>query len=169
MSDVDVVHGSFSPLPCFYLLLFSTPALPVILNISSPGTVMSGEQAILTCTVNGMPLDQVKVNWIFERIPIPDSGSEKYTTSILSSDFVHQLVINSLNAHDTGTYYCIAFHQLLPNEPPIRRSVQLNVTRKLLLHCVCACVCVCQAGVCVCQAGDEQPGTAILPSVAYGD
>ena len=111
-------------------------ALPDILNISSPGTEMLGAQAILNCTVSGTPLDQVKVNWTFGGIPISDSGSQKYTTSILSSNSIHQLVINNLNAHDTGTYYCNVFHQLLPNELPNRRSVQLNVnvTRKLLLH-----------------------------------
>ena len=119
-----------------YLLLFSIPALPVILNISSPNasTVMSGGQAVLTCTVSGIPLDQVKVNWTFGRIPIPETGSDKYTPFILSGGSRHQLIINNLNASDTGLYYCTAFHQLLPNEPPIKRSVQLNVTRKLLLH-----------------------------------
>ena len=120
-------------------------ALPAIINISLPGTVMLGGQAILTCTVSGTQLDQVKVNWTFGGTPIPDSGLQKYTTSNLSSDSIHKLlVINNVKTSDTGMYNCTAFHQLLPNELPISQSVQLNVnvTRKLLLHCVCVCVCV---------------------------
>ena len=136
LTDTQTINISYCSECCacgtwlpYHVSLYA--ALPGISNVSSPGTVMSGGQAILTCTVSGTPLDQVKVNWTFETTPIPEIGSSKYTPSMLSGGSMHQLVINNLSTSDTGTYYCNAFHQLLPNERPIRRSVQVNVLRKL--------------------------------------
>ena len=99
-------------------------ARPAISNITGPVTFMSGQSstAILSCTVSGLPIEDVMVNWTFNMETLRTSDKYSMAVAAISN---HQLTINNINTDDTGTYRCTVFHRLLSNTET--RTVQVTV------------------------------------------
>ena len=71
-------------------------ARPAISNITGPVTFMSGQSstAILSCTVSGLPIEDVMVNWTFNMETLRTSDKYSMAVAAISN---HQLTINDIN------------------------------------------------------------------------
>ena len=69
-------------------------ARPAISNITGPVTFMSGQSstAILSCTVSGLPIEDVMVNWTFNMETLRTSDKYSMAVAAISN---HQLTINA--------------------------------------------------------------------------
>nr|XP_002122747.1 nephrin [Ciona intestinalis] len=83
-------------------VLFSVYYAPRISDLSGPKTVVIGDDVIMTCTIDSLPLT-TNVQWI-KNIPNP----ERLVYDVTTKPGTSRLMIRNVTQSDRGTYRCIA-------------------------------------------------------------